>query len=407
METREGHRENGAGGPIIQRRWVRWLFILSCYTLIGLFFCGQNVLRYVTRGDPILWDRAVYAEMLYWYIWALLTPFILWYARCYRIERFQWWRGLLAHLLLSLVVAPFQEFIWRLNLFSWILDHQPVVQVIERVLQWKGPLVVGSLTGFYKYWMIVAIYYAFDYYRKYRQREREALDFKLRATQLEAQLTSAQLDALKMQLHPHFLFNTLNAISVLMRAGETQTADQMLLRLSDLLRVTLENVGAQEVSLKQELDFLKRYLDIEQIRFQDRLTVQLDIDPDTLDVQVPNLILQPLVENAVRHGIASRLAPGHIIIRSQRADGMLTLEVRDDGPGLSEEALAELKEGVGLSNTRARLMQHYGTAHRFELGKAIEGGLRVALAIPIRTDPTDPTTTPTSWNDAEDQGFDR
>jgi sensor histidine kinase YesM len=230
----------------------------------------------------------------------------------------------------------------------------------------------------FTYWAILGVIYAFNYYRKYREHE-------LKASHLETQLAQAQLQALKMQLHPHFLFNTLHAISSLMRK-DVEAADSMITRLSDLLRLTLETTGVQEVTLRQELEFLERYLEIEQTRFRDRLTVRMEIEPETLDARVPNLILQPLVENAIRHGIAPRSAPGWIEIRATHDDRMLHLQVRDNGPGLPPDLEAEMKEGVGLANTRARLEQLYGAAQRFDLNNAAEGGLIVSLTLPFRTE---------------------
>jgi two-component system LytT family sensor kinase len=190
------------------------------------------------------------------------------------------------------------------------------------------------------------------------------------------------LQALKMQLHPHFLFNTLHAISALMD-DDVKGARRMIARLSELLRLTLESVGQQEVSLRQELDALERYLEIEQIRFQDRLTVRLAVAPETLGASVPNLVLQPIVENAIRHGIAPRSSAGRIEIRAERQDGMIELQVIDDGPGLSPGG-EEFKEGIGLTNTRARLRQLYGDGHRIEIKDADGGGLAVKLSIPFR-----------------------
>jgi two-component system, LytTR family, sensor kinase len=189
-----------------------------------------------------------------------------------------------------------------------------------------------------------------------------------------------------MQLHPHFLFNTLHAISALMD-DDVKGARRMIARLSELLRLTLENVGRQEVSLRQELDALERYLEIEQIRFQDRLTVRLRVAQETLDACVPNLVLQPIVENAIRHGIAPRSSAGRIEIRAERRDGMIELQVIDDGPGLhpcGEEGVEEFKEGIGLTNTRARLRRLYGDEHLIEIKDADEGGLIVKLSIPFR-----------------------
>lgn len=372
---------NSTDGPIIQKRWLRWAAILGFYLLIALYFCLQNVIRPLVRGREVEWDLAVGSELAYWLIWALWTPFILWCARRFRIEKEKWIQTLPMHVGLALLIAPLQEGLWRLVLYLAILGRS-VSEMSTAWPQWRGNWLVGSLTSFYKYWLVIGIYYSFDYYGKYRRREQEAIDLQLRAAKLETQLTNARLDALRMQLHPHFLFNTLNAISVLINSGEVERANEMLLHLGDLLRVALENEGAREVSLKQELDFLRRYLEIERIRFEDRLTVRMEIDPKTLDAQVPNLILQPLVENAVRHGVAARLMPGQISVTSRRRDSRLVLEVWDDGPGLKD---GPVEEGVGLANTRARLNQHYGDDHRFELGSAREGGLHIALTIPFHT----------------------
>jgi LytS/YehU family sensor histidine kinase len=186
-----------------------------------------------------------------------------------------------------------------------------------------------------------------------------------------------------MQLHPHFLFNTLNTISVLMQE-DVEAANRMLVRLSELLRLTLRNTDAHEVSLKQELEFLRGYLEIEQTRFQDRLRVRWQVAADTLDAQVPNLLLQPLVENAIRHGIAPRSTAGTIEIRAARRNGTIELQVRDDGAGLSGE-LKQNNSGIGLANTQARLKQLYGDKHRFHLAPADGGGLMVTVTIPFHT----------------------
>jgi sensor histidine kinase YesM len=225
------------------------------------------------------------------------------------------------------------------------------------------------------YWAIVGLSHSLRYHY-------EAQDRALRASQLETRLIEAQLQSLQRQLQPHFLFNTLNTISALMHR-DVDAADNMIARLSDLLRLSLQTVGIQEVSLKQELDFLGKYLEIEQTRFRDRLTVVFDIEPDTLDALVPNLILQPLVENAIKHGIGPRPAPGRIQIHARRAGRFLELEVRDNGVGLSEARLSDFNRGVGLANTRSRLQHLYGSNHRFEFRQPADGGLLVGLAIPL------------------------
>jgi LytS/YehU family sensor histidine kinase len=235
------------------------------------------------------------------------------------------------------------------------------------------------------YWAVLAVGHVLNYYRQFRDRE-------LLSSQLVAQLAQTQLQILKMQLHPHFLFNTLNAISALIHS-DVELADRMIARLGDLLRRTLENANQQEVSLRQELDFIEPYLEIEKARLGPRLTVDFNIDPDVMDAKVPNLILQPLVENAIRHGIGPRAAPGKIEIRACRDNGFLRLAIKDTGPGL--QVSPSVLRGIGLSNTRARLECLYGSHQKLDLTNAPEGGLQVSITFPFQEfagDPADPTS---------------
>jgi len=230
------------------------------------------------------------------------------------------------------------------------------------------------------YAVIVCAWHAWDYYRKFREREAQA-------AQLAGRLAQAQLQALRMQLNPHFLFNTLNAVSSLM-LKDVPAANKMISRLGELLRLTLENTQ-QEVPLQQELDFLRRYLDIERIRFGDRLQLKMDIDPATLSAAVPNLILQPLVENAVHHAIEPLEAGGKIELRAIRDNGCLVLQVSDNGPGLrphaapEDEAPMDTRERIGLKNTRERLRKLYGDSQRFDLVSNAMGGVTASLSIPF------------------------
>jgi LytS/YehU family sensor histidine kinase len=220
------------------------------------------------------------------------------------------------------------------------------------------------------------------YYRRYQERSREALKFELRASELQSQLMSARLHALKMQLQPHFLFNTLNAITVLVRQQKGKDAEQMLGHLSDLLRGVLEDVDAQEVSLRRELEYLQLYLAIEQVRFPDRLRVEVSVNPETQESSVPQLILQPIVENAIRHGIGRSSSAGRILISASKVDGTVELRVQDDGPGLRPSDSSE-EEGIGLANTRARLQQLYGQNARLEIENCDRGGVIVTMNIPF------------------------
>jgi LytS/YehU family sensor histidine kinase len=203
----------------------------------------------------------------------------------------------------------------------------------------------------------------------------------VRAAQLEAQLAEARLDALRMQLHPHFLFNTLHAISALM-ARDVPAARRMMTRLSDLLRFSLEQEVTDEVPLAEELDFLDRYVEIQRARFPDRLHVEMDVEPDAQAALVPRFMLQPLVENAIRHGIDRRPGGGRVVVRARVNDHRLKIEVEDNGPGFPSGA--DYREGVGLRSTRARLEHLYGGGGELDLAAAPGGGALVRVVIPVR-----------------------
>jgi sensor histidine kinase YesM len=233
------------------------------------------------------------------------------------------------------------------------------------------------------YFAVVGAYNAYDYGRRYREREGQAARLALRTSRLEASLSRAKLDSLRMQLNPHFLFNTLNAISVLAMKGERDGVVRMLMLLSDLLRLSLEN-RQHVLSLRDELAILDRYLEIENVRFRDRLTVERDIDPAVLDAEVPSLLLQPLVENAIRHGISRRAGPGVVRVEAGAVDGeWLELRVLDTGPGIEAAATSD-GTGVGLANTRARLEQLYGSRQQLTLADRPEGGACATVRLPLR-----------------------
>jgi two-component system, LytTR family, sensor kinase len=226
------------------------------------------------------------------------------------------------------------------------------------------------------YWTIVGLSHALLYYRESRDRA-------LRASQLETRLVEAQLKTLQQQLHPHFLFNTLNSISVLMHR-DTAAADRTLIRLSDLLRLTLERLGERSVTLEAELDFLRKYLDIERTRFADRLDIRFNVAEEALGAMVPTLLLQPLVENAIKHGVARKSGPGHIVVSAKRDHDKLWIEIRDDGVGLSADGLTALHKGIGVTTTRARLQHQFGADYRFEFHRLAQG-VAVVVAVPWRS----------------------
>jgi two-component sensor histidine kinase len=355
-----------------QNRWIMWSIIAGFWIAVGVLSAVQFYYTLLGENVPVNGQKVFAVQAAQWFLWIPFSGVILWLGWRFPFERKHWVARLLVHLAASAVLACIHVALYALVIallepFPWRTDYA------FAGIFWGQLRSIFDL-DFLIYWGVLGAGVAFTYYQKYREGE-------LHAVALQAQLAQAQLQALKMQLHPHFLFNTLNAIAALVRKNENLQATDMIAGLSDLLRLALENAGAQEVSLRQELEFLERYLAIEQIRFGDRLRVQMQIAPETLAARVPNLILQPLVENAIRHGVASRSSAGTIAIRATRDIGVLHLQIADDGPGFS--AAAQSSAGVGLTNTRARLQRLYGTSQKLVLENAKHGGAVVTLGIPF------------------------
>ncbi len=356
------------------RYGVRWSFVFLIATLLGLVSTALAWnFTVALGGPPVEWATLLILNCAYWYLWALFTPAIVWLSQHYRFERQGLIRAVLVHLP-SVALFSFGHIAAMGGVQWWIAATagrtfpwwEEVQRSVLQYIDWE------MMT----YWAIAGLSHAVLYYR-------ESKDRAVRASQLETRLVEAQLQTLQQQLHPHFLFNTLHAVSALMHR-DVEAADRTLMRLSDLLRMTLETIGQQEIALHAELDFLSKYVQIEQTRFADRLIVRYDIQPDTYDCLVPNLILQPLVENAIKHGVAKKAGAGHIDISARRDGDKLLLEVRDDGVGLSEDALTALQKGIGVSTTRARLQHLFGADYRFEFHRQATG-LAVVVAIPWRT----------------------
>lgn len=352
---------------------IAWGPLFAGLSALAFFQTIQLLLAYRTRGFDLSYREAVLSAMVTWYPWALLAPAMFRLCRWFPIEPGTWKTSFLVHLPASVVFGLGWSVVrWASSYFPWV-DEKP--------LELMKIFVAHGYMWFLAYWTLVTVHEAHHNYQRFREGE-------LRASQLEARLAQAQLEVLKGQLHPHFLFNTLHAISTLIHK-DPDSADEMVAQLSDLLRMTLANIGVQEVPLQQELEFLRRYLDIQQMRFQDRLQIVVDVPPETLDVKVPNQVLQPLVENAIRHGVDARRGEGLIEI-SARAEGeTLRLFIRDDGPGLRPDALTGTRaqgRGIGLSNTRARLRELYGPLSILELANHPSGGTMVSLSIPLRRD---------------------
>jgi sensor histidine kinase YesM len=363
-----------------RRRWLWRLLGLGIWTGVGLFAFSQTylILYSVSRAGPELqelqnfnvpWQELLRANLAEIYLWGLLSLAIFRLGRRFPLHAHRWWVSVLIHVPVSVVCACVQTLL-MVVIAQVIRQEIPKPTISFRILQFY--FVAKLHANVFYYWVILAVGQLLDYARRFRARE-------LRAARLEARLAEARLQVLKMQLHPHFLFNTLHAISALIHQ-DVEVADRMIARLGDLLRATLDNADTHEVSLREELDFIQPYLEIEQARLGPRLEVRFQIEPDTLDAQVPNLLLQPLVENAIRHGVTPRAETGRVEIRARRSEGLLHVEIRDDGPGLVANLDEVFQKGLGLANTRARLRQLYGADHGLELHN--RQGLLVAVTLP-------------------------
>ena len=323
--------------------------------------------------------RLLVLNLVYWYIPAVLAPSIMAFALRHPFDRLRWPRPLVLHLIAAL---------------SYSVVHTAIMMAARALLLigqelppnfpgWRNYTLLNYLTQLdwllMTYLFLIGVAYALAYRRESETRA-------LNASQLETRLVEAQLQALQRQLHPHFLFNTLNTVSGLIRT-DPDAADTMIDRLGDLLRMTLHKSGIQEVSLKEELDVLEKYVEIERTRFGNRLTIDWRVQSETLDAQVPSLVLQPLVENAIRHGIAPNARPGRITISAERDNRELVLRVLDNGDGLPPDRLMALNRGVGLDNTRARLEHLYRDRFEFAFSN-LDRGFSVTIRIPFEVQAT-------------------
>jgi hypothetical protein len=356
-------------------RWTTiLLWALAVATPLGWSSVAFVYFGMLAVGRPLSFEHALLAGLQDWYPWAMLSPLIFWLGRRFRLEGSGWPVAVPVHLVCGTAVA---------------LGDLALVTAIN---QYFGPTVsfVGSFAEVYPrivlryfhfafiiYCVIVAAAHALEYYRSSRDRELEAL-------QLHTELAQAQLAALRMQIQPHFLFNTLHTIASLVRDGRSEAATSTIARLGELFRQTLGNGQRNEVALRDELSFVQAYLEIEQTRFSDRLAVRFEVDPGTLEARIPTMSLQPLVENAIRHGIARDPRAGRVEVRTLRSNGSLRVEVANDAPDAG--APGERQEGVGLANTRARLSRLYGPAARLELTSVHGRGVVAVLEVPWRSD---------------------
>lgn len=369
------------GRSPLRSRWTVALAVLAGATVLGVAVALQMYFAGLRAGREVTWIESLKVWLPDYYLWALLTPVILWLGRRFPVRRESWIRRVPLHLGFGVGIT--------------LVELLASVRIVASIVADAPPPSYGSIWGWYadvvaRYWVwglmiylaILAAGHAYDFYVRLQERE-------LQASELETRLARSQLRALKMQLHPHFLFNTLHSIGVLVRKSEREAALEMLSGLADLLRHSFEQEDRQEVPLREELEFLERYLEIEQIRFRDRLRVSFSVDPALYDAAVPNFFLQPLVENAVRHAVAPSASRRVVEVRARRQGERLVVSVRDDGPGLSEGWTLDRDQGVGLRNVRERLEKLYGEEGRLAVERREGGGVVATARLPLRLLPTE------------------
>jgi two-component system LytT family sensor kinase len=354
----------------------RWILIVCAWTIVGLLFTVQEIVLARVDGGHVNWLAFGAIEIIYWNVWAAYTPLVIGLAKRFPLAGPRLVPHIAIHSVAALVMAPLAsvtEYLLSsgfLRLLSRFTDS-----VSPRDLPtFTDSLLSMGVTGLLTYWFVVGLYQAFHFYQA-------AMERQTRAAQLQTQLSQAELENLKSQLHPHFLFNSLHTIGILMQE-DVEAASHLLVSLGDLLRMALERRD-NEITLRSELEFVDKYLEIEQTRFHDRLKVFTDVPPDLLGIYVPSLALQPLVENAIKHGISVDSTAGRLEIAAQRHNGTVRLRVRDDGPGPAPGSRPRF--GVGLTNVQSRLKQLYGDEASLALTSAGGRGCEAVITIPLRS----------------------
>jgi two-component system, LytTR family, sensor kinase len=382
--------------PAISRTtFIKTVALFAIWTTYGSLSAWQTHYWYSFTKEPMSWFDSLRFEVSYAWLWLLCTPVILWLARRFRIERHHWTRNIALHVLALTAINAVTKTVFDAVMmppgsafkdFSW----PTLFRSIERNFD----------TGTLLYFVIILIEHSIVYYRRYQQS-------LVNAANLQTQLVQAQLRALKMQLHPHFLFNTLHTITALVHE-DPELAERTIARLSELLRLFLANSTIHEVPLSEELRILDLYLEIERTRFEDRLSVHFDVPAELRDAMVPNLVLQPLVENSIRHGVGRRSAPGWISVAAEKYGETLVLRVTDNGMGLRETG--HQSTGMGLAITKGRLESLYGERQSLVLRDVQTGGAEVRITLPFRRDTDSATETqadPAEGKNAALQSTDR
>ncbi len=356
-------------------RGAKFAVWFGAFTLIFLLIFSYRYLDDLARGHSGTFTVRLIEELTGAYSWGLLFILVVKFARRFRIDTRNWPRRLPVYLLVGVAFS-------LLHTTMMALSRQAVFYLAGMGEYDYGILPIRYLMEMANYLLFytvgVTIIHLYDHYRESRERE-------LRTAQLEAQLAQAELQSLQAQIHPHFLFNALNTISSMVYE-DARAADTMIARLSDFLRHSINVSRRQEVTLQEELNFLNLYLDIMRPRFEDRLRVELEVEPGINDALTPRLILQPLVENSIKYAADPNSGQINVAIKAARENGSLRIEVRDDGPGLVANARDVAGNGVGLANTARRLEKLYGGDHEFTMRNGASGGAMISVKLPYHTD---------------------
>lgn len=379
-----GASDDAADGTLrVSLDWRRSLLVsAAACTTFGILETVKSWVLQRSQGTPKGWTYCLLEQMPWWALWFAATPLVLWFARSFRLDDVRRARSVAGHLVGAWAISIVHCWLAGLAYF-WLPGSTPAASTPAGEAWWFVLRYV--FTDLVTYAAAVAIYYAVEYHTGFRRSAVAAAEAEARAARLQLDAAVARMQALRAELNPHFLFNSLNAVAGLVRRDEPDAAVQMLARLGELLRTTLDREMPLEVPLSEELELLRQFVDIELVRFGDRLRVTWEIDGEARPALVPPLILQPLVENALRHGVSRRTGSALLRISARRAGGQLELCVRDTGDGLAANAGQPLREGIGLSNTRARLAELYGAGGgaQLELAEVPGGGVRARVLLPF------------------------
>lgn len=351
-----------------------WIIIFFIWLLLGFYFILSSAVYYIDLEQVFNWKSNLINRMPSFFLWGLLTPIVIHIAFKYRIEKANFYSKIFIHILIGAVFTFIHRLISVSISYYTLSTIGETSESLTNILFGEKFIIFSAwFDGFFIYWVFLAAIYSFDYYKSFNEN-------RLKATELESKLAQAELNALKMQLQPHFLFNTLNAISVLVHK-DPESADEMITRLSDLLRLTIDKFGQKKVTLKEEIDFINSYLDIQKIRYKKRLSVKIDIPASIYDNEVPAFILQPVIENSIKYAVEPSSEHTHILISAFTNDRYLTIEINDNGPGMN----GNINEGVGIKNIKARLDQMYGDNKFFSMSDSVSGGVKTIIKIPIES----------------------